>query len=116
MQTITVNKQDLADKLVANRDQHAREYAEALEKRREQVIEALAKRRREVMKGGKIDLVFNFPEPQSFVESYDTAINMLKWEQGETVDLTQDDFERYVENRWEWQRIFAASTQSYNGR
>ena len=43
-----------------------------------------------------------------------TAILMLEWDQGETVEISLREFKMYVENEWGWRRSFAENTGSYS--
>lgn len=116
MESVVVDKAKLLEKLKENRELHKREYDEAVIKHRDEVITELQKRLRDIEAGEKIDLSFNLPTPREFLDSFDEAIAMLEWEQGETVELEQHDFQRYVMNKWEWRQQFQASTALYNAR
>lgn len=113
MQTITVKKQDLYQTIRENRDSHRETFLAAQVKYRERVVEELDRRLENARNGRKIDLVFRLPEPEDYTSHYDTALAMLEWEIGEEVELEREDFDRYVLNKWEWARHFAANTQSY---
>lgn len=113
MSTITVHKQDLIDTVTKNRDEHRAQFLAAQKKYRAKVIEIFDQRLADARDGKKINLHFALPEPVDYTESYNTVLAMLDWEVGSVVELDRDDFERYVENKWEWARMFAANTQSY---
>ena len=54
-------------------------------------------------------------EPTSYEESYDIAIEMLEWHQGEEFRLERDQFRQYVQDRWDWQRSFTQTTLRFSG-
>ena len=76
------------------------------------MIKLLDERLEQAREGKRIDLVLRLPEPVDYTGSYDTALAMLEWEVEDTVQLSQHDFERYVQNNWEWGALWAANTQS----
>jgi hypothetical protein len=111
--TSLVLKDHLLKKIKENRANHRAEFLAAQTVYRQRVIEELDKRLDDARNGRTISLVFSLPTPQDYTESYDTAIAMLEWEQGDKVEISEDDFRRYVENKWEWARAFAANTSIY---
>ncbi|HVQ17874.1 MAG TPA: hypothetical protein VMT27_02415 [Actinomycetes bacterium] len=113
MELITVVKADLLDTLRSNRDEHRSMFIKAQEKYREAMIEELDRALSDAKAGRKIKRAFSLPIPEDHTEDFDTAIEMLEWDQGDTVDLGQRDFLTYVKNNWGWQASFAATTQSY---
>jgi hypothetical protein len=113
MQSITVDKKTLIETITKNRDDHREQFLAAQDKYREKAVEILDERLQQAREGKRINLVVRLPEPVDYTESYNTALSMLEWEIEDQVELDQHDFERYVENKWEWQQMFAANTQSY---
>lgn len=115
MENIRVVKSELLEKIQSNRDSHREQFLEAQTKYRERVIETLDRRLQDARDGRKIDTRINLPEPVDYTEDYDTAIEMLRWEVGDEIEIGEADFQRYVLNKWRWAEVFAANTQSYLG-
>jgi hypothetical protein len=113
MQEITVDKAELITKIQTNRDEHRSMFLKAQEKYREAMIAELDRALQEARDGQKIRRAFTLPVPEDHTDEFDTAIEMLQWEQGDSVVLDLRDFMRYVQNRWEWAASFAANTGSY---
>jgi hypothetical protein len=113
MQEITVDKGDLIAKLQANRDEHRSMFLKAQEKYREAMIVELDRALQEARDGHPIRRAFALPVPEDHTSEFDTAIEMLQWETGGEVQLDQHDFQRYVQNRWQWAASFAANSLSY---
>jgi len=113
MDTITVRKEDLLDTIRRNRDEHRDIFQRAQEAYREKWIEELDVRLREAQRGYVIRRHFSLPEPEDHTRDFDTAIQMLEWETGDEVELDRRDFQRYVQNQWEWAQSFGANTRSY---
>lgn len=113
MNTITVNKAELLATLENNLSQHEEEYAQALVKYREKLIEELDGKLADAKAGKKVDHMLRLPIPQSYAESFQTAIEMLQWSVDDEVELDQRDFQRFVQNQWEWAQQYAASNAVY---
>jgi hypothetical protein len=114
MENIKVNKGKLMDTMARNREQHRQQFLDAQVIYRERAIEELDRRLQRARDGKKIwDLHFNLPQPRDYTDAYDTAIEMLTWEVGEEIELSERDFQRFVQNNWEWAQAFASSTQAY---
>lgn len=111
---VTVKKDDLLQKLIANRDKHQGTYDTSMKKYYEAAIKAL-QARKEKFEGGDdgIDMSFDLPKPRSFVDEYDRAIEMLSWHEGDTVVLDQTQFRQYVLDEWNWSNQFLASSARY---
>jgi len=113
MDTITVIKTDLLDTLTRNREEHRTMFLAAQDRYRDQMVEELDRALRDAREGRKIKRAFALPVPEDYTSTFDTVIEMLAWDQNDTVELTQQDFQRYVQNKWEWERSFASNTGSY---
>jgi len=113
MHEITVDKAELIEKIQANRDEHRSMFIKAQERYRDAMIAELDQALQEARDGRKIRRAFTLPVPEDHTDDFNTAIEMLEWEQGKSVVLDHRDFMRFVQNRWEWAASFAASTQSY---
>lgn len=114
MDTITVEKADLIATLRDNRQAHQEIFEKAQDVYREQMIAELDRALAEARNGGKIRRAFSLPVPENHTEDFDTAISMLEWDQGGTVELSRREFREYVQNEWGWQASFAANTVAYS--
>ena len=115
MRTVEVNKERLLETLKDNQTKHRERFLKAQEVFREKVIEQLDARLQEARSGGKIDIMFRLPEPRDYTSEYDTAISMVEWAEGDTIELDENDFEQYVLDKWGWHGTFMASTAAYVG-
>lgn len=113
MEKIQVKKARLLKTLKKNRKKHRDIFLKAQEKYREEAIRVLDERLDNARKGKKINLSISLPEPRDFTEEYDTAIQMVEWAEGDSIELDQTSFEQYVLDKWGWQNIFAANTRPY---
>lgn len=115
MDMITVDKATLIETVTRNRDQHRDQFLRAQVRFREEAVRILDEHAADARAGKDVRLIVQLPVPKDYTKSYNTVLAMLDWHQGDTWELDQRDFERYVENRWEWANDFAATTQTYLG-
>ena len=113
MNTITVEKQMLLDALNENREEHRSIFERAQEVYRAEVIKQLDQALEDARNGKKIVTAIYLPQPEDHTQDFDTAIRMIQWHRGDTIEIEQGDFECYVENKWRWRQAFAGNTESY---
>lgn len=115
--TVSVEKKALMEKLLENRLDHEGQYNEAMDKYRQAVVDEMNRRILEIQAGGDVDTNFHkIVRPESYVDDYTTAIEMLRWHQSDVITLTRNEFKQYVLNEWDWQHSFARTTGSYTVR
>ena len=113
MQTITVNKQELLDRLHENRDKHRQVFEVALEEYRKEALSRL-EYRVEALKTGKFpDLYIGLQAPSDHTRDYDRVIKMVEMHQDATFQLTEADFSSYVMDDWDWKRQWVTTTSHY---
>lgn len=113
MREIRVLRTKLLVILRANRQDHYAELVKAQAKYRELMIQELDKRIAEARQGGPILRAFMLPEPQNHTEDFDRSISMLEMEVREEVELSEAEFRRYVQNRWEWAESWNETARAY---
>lgn len=113
MKSVKVNKEELLQRLHANREDHRDLFLRAQEVYRERAIAELDGMLRRAREGDDIERSIRLIEPQDYTEEFDTAIEMIEWEVGDEVILDQREFKQYVQNEWGWMGNFTASTQAY---
>lgn len=116
MDTITVNKNALVETLRQNRNVHRDVFIAAQDAYRVAMIAELDRALEEARAGKQIKRAFSLPVPEDHTADFDTAIEMLEWHQGDTVELGHYEFQQYVQNQWGWRASFAANTESYLGQ
>lgn len=113
-QSVSVVKADLLAKLVSNRAEHEAAYEEAAAGYRAKAVETLRTRADGIEAGGKIDLSFQLPKPESHLDDYDEAIAMVEWHDDDYMDLDYGTFRNWVLNKWHWDKAFIATNSTYN--
>lgn len=93
---IKVDKAKLIAKIQENKNQHIKEYAEAVEAFKKEANDQLNKARRALNKGewGKTTLRLIIPEDRT--AEYDKIIQTFEWELENEVELSQGEFNEYV--------------------
>lgn len=113
--TVVVNVRELLSKMRDNREEHQRIYLEALEGYKHKCISMLESRLKEAKStDGIVSMGFRIEKPVSYVEQYDTVIEMLEWTTEATIEVTMEEFNAWVRDRWDWQRGFLTSNSLYS--
>ena len=113
MKEVTVNKEELLEKLRANRAKHRAVFLEAQEGYRKAVIAELDRMLQEARDGKKIRRRIELPEPRDHTDDYDAAIAMVEMAVCESIVISDYDFRCYVLDKWDWSETFSSSSSSY---
>lgn len=110
---ITVEKTALLDALRTNRTAHVELFQQAIEKYRLKAIAWFEDSILTIKQGGEVQVQLRLPIPEEHTDDFDRAIEMIEWHQGDSIELTEHQFENFVRNRWDWHRTFTSNTASY---
>lgn len=115
MRAITVEKAKLIDALESNLAVHLGKYDVAMERYQERVRAWFEANMDRIMKGdfANVQRTCPYPVPEKHDDDYRRALDMLAWDLGDTYELTEVDFDQYINDEWGWARTFAANTGSY---
>jgi hypothetical protein len=116
MQTITIPRQKLLEKLTTNREQHVKEYGKALLGYQQAALKEVRMQVEKLEEDPSHRMVLTEVKPISHESSYGRAIRMLEWSVDENVTLTGNDFSRFVDDDWEWREDWSTSNAKYLGR
>lgn len=137
---VEVNRMKLIETLEKNKEQHVKDYKEALAGYKEKATEKLSE---EYLKA-KVSLEKNLeqarkkiqdfdpedPEstgylqlingvkvemrvPYNYEDEYDAAIDLAKWDVNETIKLSFFEFQCFVRDKWDWKDDFTAVSSMY---
>lgn len=112
---VEVSREELLEKIVANRDRHREIFDKALTAYRDKVIEVLDERIENIRSGGDIDVFFHLPVPEDHTEDYDRVIDMLEMHKPSTLTIGSADYACYVRDDWVWKRQWATTNAYYVG-
>jgi hypothetical protein len=110
---ITVNKADLLSRLQENRDKHRKVFEAAVDGFVEDVQVQL-KQTADRLRRGKISTIsIHLPRPEDHTMDYDRVILMVQMSLGDTYDLSENDFAKYVMDDWAWKREWNRMSSHY---
>jgi heme oxygenase len=112
--TIKVDKGDLIDQIEINKQAHIVAYDKAVIAYKAEALKQLKVQIHRV-NDGELDARINLTTPVNNVENYDKIIKMFQWEKSAEVDLTQDEYNEYVEDETEVSRHAMMSNTMYLG-
>ena len=107
--TIQVEKSDLIAKIKENKENHIKEYDKAVVAYKEEAERQLMTEVARVQEGA-LDAKLNLITPIDNTENYDSILEMFEWEVKDVVELQQDEFKEYVQDKTD----FAVRAQMSN--
>jgi hypothetical protein len=108
------SRQDLLERLVANRDRHASVVKEALAGYVKRARDEVVARLNELEKGRPVALYFSLQPPADMTSAYDTVIEMLRMSQDRTIELSAQEFRCLVQDEWDWSELFWSTNKTYS--
>lgn len=115
--TYKVNIDDLLGHLKKNREEHVEIVNEAQENFRAEFIKRVDAMLKDAQNNQPISVKIGLTVPTIHTDAFDNAIGLLEMTQraGETtIEITSDEYERFVRNNWEWSRDFAVTNSRYS--
>lgn len=113
MKTVRVKCNDLLNHLVKNREKHIDEHNNMMKIYRLAVVDRLNKML-SLAKEDKDVPFFDLVNPESYLSSYDQAIEMLQWTTDTEILLEAGEFRQYVMDEWGWKHSFKGTETFYN--
>ena len=108
-----MEKKDLLDKIKANKDKHRQIFLEAIEGFKKKAIEILEQKIEMLKNGKKTELYVRMPEPEDHTKDYNRVIEMISQNLLEEIELTEEEFARYVLDDWRWKDEFLSVSNTY---
>lgn len=115
MQKLRFDKMFVSTRLKANRETHEQIYKEAVEGYQKKAIEFLTEKLAEFQKDPTAKLWTNLHVPTNHLKEYDRAILMVDQCLDIEVQLSEEDYSKYIQDNWNWSREFYTSNSSYSG-
>ena len=113
---VKVNKDRLVSTLKENLDTHKELYTAAVEAYKLDYVVALDAHTHAV-KGGNWKSVLDLPaKPQSYAKEYEKVLSQLDFSVDETLTLTQQEFNQFVLDDWNFDRVFFSNFISASSR
>jgi len=113
MRKVVIEKQQLLDTIIQNREKHVTEYEEARRVYLEKAQALFEEKAVEAGRGGMVDPSIDLDKPVEFLDEYDQAIKMIEMDERDQIELTEEEFQKLVLDEWNWSRQFQRRTSSY---
>lgn len=113
MHIVTVRKEELTKIVTKNRDGHREIFLKAQEVYRRKVIEELEASLADARCGAKFRTYISLEAPCDHTPDYDRVLAMLEMSVDDEIELTSEEFERYVQDNWRWSQQFLSNVTSY---
>lgn len=136
-QAIKANKDRLLKQLQENREKHSKEFVESWEGYRDRALQKLVNLKlkaassfdkkieelKSLSPGDAAEFSDHVPVnasiglavPVDHTREYERAVAHLEWELDAEVLVSENDFNRFVLDEWDWQGVFKATHKSYTG-
>jgi hypothetical protein len=116
MSAVTVNKLELLNKLMSNRETHKKMYDEAYIGFRKELVKKLERMTADAVEGKPYMKYVGLDAPEDHTKEYDRIISMLQMSVNETIIVTEVEFNQFVLDEWNWKGQFAATNALYTGQ
>ena len=116
MRTVKINKKELLEIVITNKDKHITEFNEAVEDYKIAAIK-VANEHVKLAKTGDLEQIARIKampqKPHSYEKEYDRAIRMLELSVEDIIELESDVFNQLVLDEWSWKNMFTTSNSLY---
>jgi hypothetical protein len=127
---ITITRVHLVEKMKANRSEHKAAYSKAMENyllTYKSLLGEIGARLTAVSTPSvHLDQVKSFDwhnevyhplskleKPRHYLSAYDEAIEVFEWDEADQIELTSEEFRKYVLDKWDWKDAFATVSSRY---
>jgi hypothetical protein len=115
MKDVVIKKTELLDILKKNLAMHKDLYDSAAAAFREKYMAELNKMLLKSAESNDFQMSVNLQKPENREDDYEVAIRMLEVECRDEVTLEEQEFAKYVLNKWHWIHTFYSSFSSNTG-
>lgn len=116
MHDARVKKADLIETLKANRKAHVEAFEAvwaAFQRKAAKQAERMLAEIQSARQGDHIRLHLSLEVPENHEDDFTRAIQMLEWEVGDEVMLTEYEFAQFVQDDWGWKQQFRTTGMEY---
>ena len=114
MEKVRIKRDTLIEALRTGREEHARDFKEAVEGFREEAGRAIEEAKQKLDSNDE-DLSVHLAYPSNHDNDYAVKIAMLELSEDTVIEVTQAEFRAYVLNDWTWRREWLVSNSAYSG-
>ncbi len=116
MREVKVRKEELIEKVRANRDRHRSQYEKAIEGWAREALQVMEADVQALKAHTRRYLTPIDQPPQDHTIDYDRVIPMITMSVDDTITLDAATFRQYVLDDWNWKDSWAATTAKYLGK
>lgn len=122
LKRVRVERKKVLETLKENRESHLQEYNDAITGWREQIQQMVDSLNGDTEGLSDDELQSRvleikdevYDRPQSHVDQYDQYIEMLETSLDDELELTQEQFAKFMRDDWSWKSQFRASSAKYS--
>lgn len=92
---IKVKKSKLIEKINENKENHKKDYIEAVEAYKKEAKKQLDEQSK-ALENGSLNISLRLISPIDKTDEYDKILSIFEWEVADFVELTQNEFNEYV--------------------
>lgn len=115
MRTVRIEKEKLRETVQKNRDNHRDIFLKAQEGYCKAVIRELDEMLERARKGDRIRVNIGLAAPQDYTEQYDRVLLQLEYTEDDVIELTDGEFQNYIQDEWGWTGAFQQTSAGYIG-
>jgi len=117
MKKVNVKKDDLVDQLKVNLKKHLKDIKEVKSLRRDEVRNKMLQEVEKIEEDPKYqpESIMRFKQLTSYEADYKKAIKMAEMSVDEVIELSDDEFSKFVMDNWAWSTDFATTLSAYSG-
>jgi len=113
---INAKTKDVLEALIGNRTKHREIVIEAREGYAKRAVEVLKAELKRLETSKNALVMFSLQPPQDHTKVYDTAIEMMRMHQDETVVLDSGQVRNLMMDEWDWKTNFLVANSMYSGK
>lgn len=113
MREVKVKKEELLEILKENRDKHRKVFNEAMTGYRAEAIKQLDINIQKAKTGGKVITFIRLEEPTDQTDDYERAIGMLEMCVDDEINVSSQEYQQYVLDKWNWSDQFNLTNSTY---
>lgn len=116
LDSVRVDKKQLLATLRQNHEKHKQEFAAAIEGWKAEVIGKLEKLLAEARDGTCFahSVSLHVGKPEDHSEDYVRVIKLLEYSLDQELELSTEEFNRFVLDNWQWTQAFKAAAANYS--
>ena len=113
--SVRVSRFALIEALKANRAKHIEEYADAMIEYKELFLKELKTNLKNAKAGKDLEKCryVSLTAPRNYSEEYDEAIAKFEFSVDDNIILSDEEFNNFVRNKWNWTATVSASNSVY---